>query len=88
MTTDINWSNEQLQNLELAEDLIDTVFAHASEKIHTEAANDEKTISYWHRLMTSANNDRHSLRVEKSSAVAAIVDHYKALSKQLMQSTD
>lgn len=42
---DINWSNEQLQNLELAEDLIDTVFAIASEKIHMEAWDDKKSIS-------------------------------------------
>ena len=40
----INKSNEQLQNLELAEDLIDTVFALASEKLYKEAGNDEKSI--------------------------------------------
>nr|WP_260630506.1 hypothetical protein [Pseudomonas syringae]UVN18310.1 hypothetical protein pPsy0462c_00051 [Pseudomonas syringae] len=39
---DINKSNEQLQNLELAEDLIDTVFALASEKLYKEAGNDPK----------------------------------------------
>nr|WP_260630630.1 hypothetical protein [Pseudomonas syringae]UVN17972.1 hypothetical protein pPsy0479b_00014 [Pseudomonas syringae] len=38
---DINKSNEQLQNLELAEDLIDTVFALASEKLYKEAGNDK-----------------------------------------------
>ncbi|MBI6847547.1 hypothetical protein YA0010_10740 [Pseudomonas syringae] len=70
---DINKSNEQLQNLELAEDLIDTVFALASEKLYKEAGNDQKSISHWHRLMTTANNDRHTLRTEKSSAVKAVV---------------
>ncbi|MFA0946102.1 MULTISPECIES: hypothetical protein [Pseudomonas syringae group] len=83
---DINKSNEQLQNLELAEDLIDTVFALASEKLYKEAGNDQKSISHWHRLMTTANNDRHTLRIEKSSAVKAIVERYKALLMQLMQS--
>ena len=83
---DINKSNEQLQNLELAEDLIDTVFALASEKLYKEAGNDEKSISHWHRLMTTANNDRHTLGIEKSSAVKAIIERYKALSMQLMQS--
>ncbi|OPE56834.1 hypothetical protein BTW15_27680 [Pseudomonas syringae pv. tomato] len=83
---DINKSNEQLQNLELAEDLIDTVFALASEKFYKEAGNDQKSISHWHRLMTTANNDRHTLRIEKSSAVKAIVERYKALLMQLMQS--
>lgn len=83
---DINKSNEQLQNLELAEDLIDTVFALASEKLYKETGNDKKSICHWHRLMTTANNDRHTLRIEKSSAVKAIVERYKALSMQLMQS--
>ena len=83
---DINKSNEQLQNLELAEDLIDTVFALASEKLYKEAGNDEKSIFHWHHLMTTANNDRHTLRIEKSSAVKASVERYKALSMQLMQS--
>nr|UVN17973.1 hypothetical protein pPsy0479b_00015 [Pseudomonas syringae] len=36
--------------------------------------------------MTTANNDRHTLRIEKSSAVKAIVERYKALLMQLMQS--
>ncbi|MBX9913440.1 MAG: hypothetical protein K2Y25_06040 [Pseudomonadaceae bacterium] len=83
---DINKSNEQLQNLELAEDLIDTAFALASEKLYKEAGNDQKSISHWHRLMTTANNDRHTLRIEKSSAVKAVVERYKALLMQLMQS--
>ncbi|MCF5551398.1 hypothetical protein GIV17_24365 [Pseudomonas syringae] len=83
---DINKSNEQLQNLELAEDLIDTVFALASKKLYKEAGNDQKSISHWHRLMTTANNDRHTLRIEKSSAVKAVVERYKALLMQLMQS--
>lgn len=83
---DIKKSNEQLQNLELAEDLIDTVFALASEKLNKEAGNDQKSMSHWHRLMTTANNDRHTLRIEKSSAVKAIVERYKALLMQLMQS--
>ncbi|MEE4750361.1 hypothetical protein V2K65_25825 [Pseudomonas alliivorans] len=82
---DINKSNEQLQNLELAEDLIDTVFALASEKLYKEAGNYQKSISHWHRLMTTANNDRHTLRIEKNSAVKAIVERYKALLMQLMQ---
>ena len=57
-----------------------------TEKLYKEAGNDEKSIFHWHHLMTTANNDRHTLRIEKSSAVKAIVERYKALSMQLMQS--
>ncbi|MCK0549984.1 hypothetical protein ACTMQ2_10585 [Pseudomonas syringae pv. aptata] len=85
---DINWPNEVLRNIELAEDLIGTVFAISSEKIHMEAWDDKKSISHWRHLMTIANNDLHSLRVEKNSAVEEIVEDYRALSKQLMHSAD
>lgn len=84
MTTTMNWSNEQLHNLELAEDLMDTVIAIASGEIHKDGETEKEAVDQWKLIRSQVETERQALRIHDVDAVRMAITRYTGWSHQLL----